>query len=162
MNARDERPHRLLPEDLMLPRDTSRSVVVMMLRAREAVMSRFRPVLAAHDLSEQQWRVLRVLGEVCDLEAREVAARASLLPPSLTRILRSLEERGLVARRHCASDRRRLFLSITPSGFDLVVRLTAEGSGSYADLVERFGRERLDQLLDMLTDLSKLGGKEAP
>lgn len=162
MSARNERPHRRLPEDLMLPRDTSRSIVIMTLRAREAVMSRFRPVLAAHDLSEQQWRVLRVLGEASELEAHEAAARASVLPPSLTRILRSLEERGLVTRRSCTSDRRRLFLSITPSGIDLVVLLTAEGAGSYADLVERFGRERLDHLLDMLADLSKLGRKEAP
>ena len=40
-----------------------RSLPIMLLRAREAVMKRFRPMLKAHGLSEQQWRVLRVLNE---------------------------------------------------------------------------------------------------
>ena len=36
-------------------RDT-RHALPMALRAREAVMTRFRPMLAAHDINEQQWR----------------------------------------------------------------------------------------------------------
>ncbi|MFT5000920.1 MAG: hypothetical protein ACI875_001925, partial [Planctomycetota bacterium] len=38
---------------------TEKSLPIMLLRAREAVMRRFRPMLRLHDLSEQQWRVLR-------------------------------------------------------------------------------------------------------
>jgi hypothetical protein len=34
-----------------------------LLKAREAVMAGFRPDLEAHDLTEQQWRALRILTE---------------------------------------------------------------------------------------------------
>ena len=87
-----------IPEDLLLPRNTRRSVPIMLLRARAGVMSRLRPILARHGLSEQQWRVLRVLGEVENREAREVCERACILAPSLTRILKIIEDRGLVTR----------------------------------------------------------------
>jgi homoprotocatechuate degradation regulator HpaR len=147
---------RKVPEDLLLPRDTRRSVPIMLLRAREAVMSRFRPLLARHDLSEQQWRVIRVLGEVDSLEAREVAERACVLAPSLTRILKALEERGLITRRIDPNDRRRILLSITPRGVELLAAIAHEGSTAYADFVEKFGAERVDLLLDMLADLADL------
>src|SRR5262245_61859399 len=70
-----------------------RSLTIGLLRAREAVMSHFRPILAAHDVTEQQWRVIRVLFEAGTLDASEVADKASILAPSLTRMIRSLEER---------------------------------------------------------------------
>jgi len=145
-----------LPEDLLLPRDTRRSVPIMLLRAREAVMSRFRPHLARHDLTEQQWRVIRVLGEVDVLEAREVCERACILAPSLTRMLKLLEDRGLVARRVDPGDRRRLLLSLTPRGIELLAILTHEGSTGYAEFVEQFGAQRIDLLLGMLADLADL------
>jgi hypothetical protein len=50
----NDEPRRLLPEDLLLPRDTRRSLPIALLRAREAVMSRFRPMLNADDVTEQQ------------------------------------------------------------------------------------------------------------
>ncbi|MDP7101742.1 MAG: hypothetical protein QF503_11390, partial [Rhodospirillales bacterium] len=56
-------------------RDFSRSLPMALLRAREAVMERFRPSLRTHGLTDQQWRVLRALydhgqkdlGELADM-----------------------------------------------------------------------------------------------
>lgn len=36
---------------------------MVLLRAREVIMAHFRPMLARHDITERQWRVLRVLAE---------------------------------------------------------------------------------------------------
>ena len=44
--------------------DFEHSLPMMLLRAREAVMGRFRPMLREFDLTEQQWRIIRVLAEV--------------------------------------------------------------------------------------------------
>ena len=66
-----------------------------LLRAREMVMTHFRPMLARHRVTEQQWRVIRVLHEQSPLGATEVAERASILGPSLTRIIKALESRKL-------------------------------------------------------------------
>ena len=53
-----------------------------MLRAREAIMISFRPILAKHGFTEQQWRVLRVLGEKGPSDAGQVAFDACILAPS--------------------------------------------------------------------------------
>ncbi|MFP3560813.1 homoprotocatechuate degradation operon regulator HpaR, partial [Paraburkholderia sp. SIMBA_049] len=37
------------------------SLTLTLLQAREATMAFFRPALNAHDLTEQQWRVIRIL-----------------------------------------------------------------------------------------------------
>lgn len=145
-----------LPDDMLLPRDTHRSLPIALLRSREAVMARFRPMLASHEVTEQQWRVIRVLGEKSPLDASEVADRACVLAPSLTRIMKALEDRGLIAKDKDADDGRRVLLSITPAGIALIREVTPESRAIYADLEARYGRERIDQLIDMLSDLAAL------
>src|SRR5690348_17254532 len=80
-------------------RDFSRSLPMALLRARESVMRHFRPSLRAHGLTEQQWRILRALASSGDIEVTELARLAYLLGPSLSRILRDLEARRLIADR---------------------------------------------------------------
>ena len=38
-----------------------RNLPLLLLQARERVIAQFRPILKAHGLTEQQWRVLRAL-----------------------------------------------------------------------------------------------------
>ena len=79
-----------------------------LLRAREATMRWFRPHLATHGLTEQRWRVLRVLTSTDGLlDVGQVAERTFLLAPSLSRILADLESLGLVHRVADTVDRRR-------------------------------------------------------
>src|SRR5690349_24939051 len=80
-------------------RDFSRSLPMALLRAREAVMRQFRPSLRQHDLTEQQWRILRALAAIEAIEVTELARTAFLLGPSLSRILRDLDARGLIERK---------------------------------------------------------------
>jgi len=49
-------------------REFSRSLPMSLLRAREAVMRQFRPALRRHDLTEQQWRILRALAAIDAIE----------------------------------------------------------------------------------------------
>src|SRR5215468_10566700 len=87
-------------------REFSRSLPMSLLRAREAVMRQFRPSLRHHGLTEQQWRILRALTSVEAIEVTELARLAFLLGPSLSRILRDLESRGLIERRSAETDLR--------------------------------------------------------
>ncbi len=116
-------------------------------------MAHFRPMLARHDITEQQWRVLRVLAETGPLEATELAGRASILPPSLTRIIKALEERRLITRNRVKDDGRRALLAITPSGVALIEDLAPERIAIYEAIEGRYGAEQYEQLLDMLESL---------
>src|ERR1700686_3239285 len=94
-------------------RDFSRSLPMSLLRAREAVMRQFRPSLRRHDLTEQQWRILRALAAIDAIEVTELARTAFLLGPSLSRILRDLEARKLIERKTAKTDLRRGGVSIS-------------------------------------------------
>ncbi|TWG61425.1 homoprotocatechuate degradation operon regulator HpaR [Aminobacter sp. J44] len=152
--------NRKLPDDALLPRDTRRSLPIALLRAREAVMARFRPVLQSQDVTEQQWRVIRVLAEQSPLDATELADRACILAPSLTRIIRSLEERGLILRERDQGDGRRILLSLSDKGLEIIYNVSPASRAVYADLEERYGRDRIEALLEMLSDLAALKHEE--
>lgn len=155
MNDEPRKPLQGLPEDLLLPRDTRRSLPIALLRARESVMSRFRPMLTAHDVTEQQWRVMRTLGEAGPLEATELADRACVLAPSLTRIIKTLEDRKLITRERHGTDGRRVLLEIAPAGAALIRSVTPESRAIYAELEARFGKKRIETLLDQLEKLTE-------
>lgn len=133
-------------------RDFRHSLPMELLRAREAAMSRFRPILREHGLTEQQWRVVRVLAENDNIDASEVAARSFLLAPSLTRILQFLEKEGLVRRTADRSDQRRSVLRLTRKGRGVFDSVGPDSEERYAEIAAEFGEERLEQLYDLLAD----------
>lgn len=136
------------------PKAVRRSLPMALLRAREVVMEQFRPMLAHYDVSEQQWRVIRVVAEAGRLDASEVAERAAILAPSLTRIIRALVLRKLIKRRRDVEDGRRVILEIAPAGLALIARASPESLEIYNRLEARFGSDRLEALLDLLDDLT--------
>lgn len=134
-------------------REFSRSLPMLLLRGREAVMRHFRPLLRAHGLSEQQWRILRALTAVDSIEVTELAERAFLLGPSLSRMLRDLEARKLVARKPAKDDQRRSMMSITAKGLKLIAAVAPFSEQIYAEITRRTGGDRLAELQDLLRAL---------
>ena len=142
-------------------RPERRSLAIGLLRAREAVMSHFRPILADHDVTEQQWRVIRVLSEAGTLDATEVADKAFILAPSLTRMIKSLEERGFITKHKDKADGRRVLLKLAPPGRAIIDEVMPDSRRVYAKIDALFGADRVGELLDMLDELAalKLDGK---
>ncbi|WP_310793667.1 MarR family transcriptional regulator [Ruegeria conchae] len=99
---------------------TSRSLPIALLRARERVMGPIRSVLADAGITEQQWRVLRVLQEEGPQEPTQISERACLSLPSLTRILKKLEDKKLIKRQAVEKDRRRQIVEITKEGMQII------------------------------------------
>lgn len=150
------------PSDGFQFSSTHRSLPMALLRARELVMERFRPMLQAHGVTEQQWRVLRVLHETDALEATELAKRASILAPSLSRIIKALESRNLIGVRKSETDARRSLLILTPEGADLIARIAPESARIYAGLMEKAGADRMAALSDELDRVIAALSAEAP
>ncbi len=98
-------------------------------------------MLAQHDVTEQQWRVLRALNDVRYLDATEVSKRASILAPSLSRIIKSLETRGMIRSGRYDKDARRVLLAITPAGVKLIQRIFPESRAIYEDIDRDWPRE---------------------
>ncbi len=132
---------------------TSRSLPISLLRARERVMGPIRAMLADVGITEQQWRVLRVLQEDGAMEPTRIAEQACLLLPSLTRILQKLEEKALIARRPDPQDRRKQIVQITDLGADLIDANLDTSIALMNAVRDRMGAERYEALLDLLNEL---------
>ena len=135
-----------------------RNLPLLLLQAREALMQHRRPALRAHGLSDQQWRVLRVLREHAEdgLDTGQLAERAYILGPSLTGMLARMERDGLVTRQRSAADARRSLVRATRQGRALADKLSASIEAQYEDLAGHLGRARLTQLYGLLDELIAL------
>lgn len=129
---------------------TTRSLPIALIRAREGVMSPIRDMLSETGITEQQWRVLRVLAEHGRLDTKTLADRASLLFPSLTRIAATLRDKGLITQTRDDVDRRRQFLEITTDGQKIINDRADQTSQIVADFKTTLGPENYETLLDLL------------
>lgn len=143
-------------------RPLGKSLPLKLLRAREAVMDRFRPHLAAHGLTEQQWRVLRALAEAGEMELSALADLICLLPPSLSRIIPDLDSRGLVARRRADADRRTTLVGLTREGRVLFETMSRRSEAIYRDLEAALAAAGCAAILDDLDRLIEALSARAP
>lgn len=136
------------------PTFVHRNLPGLLLQARETVMAYTRPSLREHGLSDQQWRVLRVLGEHVEeaggIETGRVAREAFLLGPSLTGVLARMERDGLIARARCAQDARRTVVRATEAGLAKVQALSQTIEAHYVWMEQQLGKDPLKVLYDLL------------
>lgn len=137
-------------------KSTARSLPIALLRARETVMAPIREMLHDVQLSEQKWRILRVLDELGEVEQSTIAHEACLLLPSLTRILRKMEAEAQITRRQDEEDKRRTMVRITDTGRAVLENNLATSLAISSNIEAQMGREKLDQLLDLLEELQAI------
>ncbi len=144
------------PADTGMLRQTNRSLPIALLRARETLMEPVRIMLSKSQISEQKWRVLRVVSESGPMEQTSIARTACLLLPSLTRIIHALERDGLLERNVASTDRRKSIVTVTEKGRALIREHSAQSNQIFDDLEAQFGAEKLNTLLDLLEELQQV------
>ena len=134
---------------------TNRSLPIALMRSRERVMAPIREMLKASGITEQQWRVLRILSEFGPQDLTEIASKASLLMPSLSRIIRKLGKDKLIMRAINLDDRRRQTVVIEPAGQKIIEDNLPQATQIAAEFQRKLGSDRYEQLLDLLADLEQ-------
>ena len=115
-------------------RDFDRSLPILMHRALNAVLPRFRTIFRSFGLTEQQWRVLRVLWEADGAPLLALAARTLIPAPSLVGVVDRLQRDGLVERRRSETDRRLAQVWLSDAGRGLEQAVTPLVDAAYAEL----------------------------
>ncbi len=139
--------------------NTSRysSLNIVLIQTREALLSHFRPMLNDIGVTDQQWRIIRLLAEHGIMDFQDLAKQACILRPSLTGILTRLEKLSYVVRLKPSNDQRRVFLKLTNEGEHLYENLCKAIDARYKKLEEQFTHEKLQllgQLLKEFTDIA--------
>jgi homoprotocatechuate degradation regulator HpaR len=125
-----------------------------LLKARESVMVRFRPMLRAHNLTEQQWRVLRAMSAAgCSLRPMEMAQMTFISMPSLSRLLKTLEVRELITRGRLAGDLRGSEFDLTTSGRAIVKEIAPHSEETYAEIESLMGHAEVEELYRVLEQI---------
>jgi len=130
-----------------------RNLPLLLMQARERVISYFRPILNAHGFTEQQWRIVRVLLEAPALEPRQIGEMCAISSPSMAGVLERMEQAGYVARRRVEHDQRRVLVSLTAKSRQLAAEMAAEIDATYRQIEQRLGRELSGQLYGVLDTL---------
>ena len=136
-----------------------RNLPLLLLQAREGVMARFRPILNAHGVTEQQWRIVRALLEQGPLEPRQIVTLCAISSPSLAGVLARMDDMGLVSRVRLDHDARRVQVSLTAKSRALARKLAPQIEAVYATIEARIGHRftqdfyrTLDELITLLAE----------
>lgn len=132
------------------------SLTLTLLQARESAMKFFRPSLNQHGLTEQQWRVIRILSQHDELEINRLAELACILKPSMTGVLTRMEAADLVMRRKATQDQRRVLVRLTEKGLACFGSMSQNMEANYQRLQAEFGEEKLQALMVLLNELKEI------
>lgn len=136
-----------------IPMSTDRALPMVLLQSREVVMAYFRPFIHSHGFTEQQWRVLRTLMEHEAMKPADIATSCCIMRPSMSRILKTLEEKGFVTRVQDEQDGRSMLISISGLGKKTIKDLIPESERIYKKIIDEFGEDQFNRLLTLLTQL---------
>ena len=118
-----------------------RNLPLLLLQARERVLSHFRPILNANGVTEQQWRIVRALYQHASLEPREIVELCRISSPSMAGVLSRMEELGLVVRRRVRRDQRRVQVSLTSKARAMADRMAPQIDATYRRIEHKIGAE---------------------
>ena len=143
-------------------RITHRNLPQLFLKARDALMAHFRPVLNRFGVTEQQWRILRALDEHGQLEPRELCELCQILSPSMAGVLARMEELGLVERQRVAADARRVQVRLGEKGDRLIDEIAPLIQQQYQLMEQAWGKRVVDDLTDALEGFVAAQATEVP
>lgn len=122
-----------------------------LLRTTDRVQAPFARLFREHGLTPAQYNVLRILrGEGKPTPILEIAERMLTATPGITGLIDRLEKLELVRRERCCSDRRVIFVAVTPKATELLGLLDEPVRELHRRLLAHLGRAELDTLIRLL------------
>jgi homoprotocatechuate degradation regulator HpaR len=135
---------------------SQRNLPLLLSKARETIISQFRPILKHFGLTEQQWRVLRVLFEEGEAEPCYLCDACDILSPSMTGILKRLGEMGLIRREPLPGDKRRVLIFLTKKSERLAEEIIPLIRQQYQLIEEAWGSTLINQIYADIESLIQL------
>jgi homoprotocatechuate degradation regulator HpaR len=140
----------------MATQEFSQSLPMMLYRALDTVMPRFRKIFNEFGLTEQQWRILRVLWEHGEVAFNQLSAATLIPAPSLVGVVDRLTKNGLVERVRSDVDRRKVSVIATRAGMDLESKVSPRVNAAYAELRGAMDAQEWQQLIDALETVASI------
>lgn len=132
--------------------DIDHMLPTQFLRMRELLMVRFRAVFSTVNITDAQWRAIRVIHERGTIDFSLLSEIAIIAKPSLSRVISGLEERGIVERAGVEADQRQIALSLTQAGHDFVAELKPRINEVYQGILVDLGADRMEHVSGIVAE----------
>jgi DNA-binding MarR family transcriptional regulator len=111
--------------------------------------------LKQYDLSSQQFNVLRILrgSRPNPLNLFDIQERMMDRMSNATRLVEKLRQKGLLTRRQCPSNRRKVEIEITEKGLELLKKLDPVMEEQHLKLAKKITKQEADLINDLLDRL---------
>ena len=136
--------------------DFTSSLPMLLNRSLDAIMPPYRDLFQEFGVTEQQWRVLRVLWEQKHLTSAQISNLTLLPSPSLVGILDRLEKKDLVKRLRSTSDRREINIKITNLGRELQSKVMPKVKLIQNQTKEKLSPKEWKQINNILKKLDRV------
>lgn len=110
------------------------SLIIGLLRLRDGMRLFFRPILREYQLTDQNWRIIKVLGETGPTDMTQLGLAAVIPPASASRIVTRMEAGGLLKRRADGADRRQVRVELTAKGKRLYAKVAPLIRRTYSEI----------------------------
>lgn len=134
---------------------------LLLLKARENSVACIKPALMKHNLTEQQWRVIRTLYQLGESNAQDLANQSCILSPSLSRILARLTEDSIIVRKTNSEDQRAQNIRLSAKGKRLHDKIQPQVVKQYNNLADSVGKDKIGRLFKLLESYSESGEQVA-
>ncbi len=138
--------------------DNDKKVILNILYTQNVIADKFNEVLKPHDLSSEQYNVLRILrgqkgspANMCVIQERMIAKNSNT-----TRLIDKLLLKELVTREVCPENRRKIEIQITTKGLNLLLELDSKVIDHERYFAKNLSQTELEQLNLLLEKYRKL------
>jgi DNA-binding MarR family transcriptional regulator len=121
---------------------------------RTASPDMFR-VLGELGMAFTQMKALFILSEHEQLSVKDIAGRLAMSLPAMSRSVDGLVQRGYVARKECASDRRSRLVTLLPAGRDVLGRVMAARGAALVEFASELSDAERDALHTALLPIAE-------
>jgi DNA-binding MarR family transcriptional regulator len=132
--------------------DDSKKVILNLMYTQTVIADKFNEILKPHDLSSEQYNVLRILrgqkgcpANMCLIQERMIAKNSNT-----TRLIDKLLLKELVTREVCPENRRKIEVQITQKGLDLLSELDPRVLEHEKEFSNNLSPEEIIQLNSLL------------
>ena len=130
-------------------------------RAHQRHSAIFQENIGDEQLTPQQFAALVKLRDLSEVSQNHLGRLTAMDAATMQGVIKRLASRGLIQRRPDPDDRRRLILTLSSEGCELVNSLVSRCSNITEQTLEPLSPDERKQFLDLLTKLAQLNGNDA-
>jgi DNA-binding MarR family transcriptional regulator len=130
-------------------------------RAHQRHSAIFQEKIGDAQLTPLQFAALVKLRDLKEVSQNHLGRLTAMDAATMQGVIKRLASRSLIKRRPDLDDRRRLIVSLSSEGYELVNSLVSSGSDITAQTLEPLCPAERKQFLDLLTKLAQLNNSDA-